>query len=229
MKYIVLCFALLLTALNSSAQDSIFKRSNESVAAKIIEINSTEIKYKRADYTDGPTFVLKNWEIKYIKYANGVIESFENYSATAPTENQPIPKNNLFIQPSGKYYYYQGIKITEPDMLAIVDKVNDKKINLMVNKTNDKKFVRKGFLYGAITLGIAGFFTSAGVINFSNTPSSGHTGRRGRTLVSAGQRQTGDYLMLAAIACELVSITFKIQEIRHAHITVDAYNKYVSH
>lgn len=229
MKYIVLCLVLLFTVLNSSAQDTIFKRSNESVVAKIIEINSTEIKYKRADYIDGPTFVLKNWEIKYIKYANGVIESFENYSAIAPTENQLIPKNNLFIQPSGKYYYYQGIKITEPDMLAIVDKVNDKKINLMVNKTNDKKFIRKGFLYGAITLGAAGFFTSIGVINFSNSSSTSHTGRRARTLVSTGQRQTGDYLMLAAIACELVSITFRIQETRHAHITVDAYNNYVSH
>lgn len=229
MRYIFLFPVLLLTAFNSIAQDTIVKRNNEKTAAKILEVNSTEVKFKRFDYQDGPVFVFKNWEIQYIIYANGVKESFENYPIPAPTENEFFFKNNLFIQPSGKYYYYQGIKITEPDVLDILKKVNDKKINLMVEKTQEKRFIRKGFLYGGIVLYSVGLLTSAGIITaFNPTVNTTGTGRGARRAVSTQQQKTGRYFMLGAIACELVSITFKLEARHHTHIAVDAYNKLIS-
>src|ERR1035437_5511741 len=70
------------------AQDTIVKRNEEKVIAKITEVNQNEIKYKRFDYQDGPTFSVVKWELKYIVYGNGVKESFENYPAPKVSESQ---------------------------------------------------------------------------------------------------------------------------------------------
>src|ERR1035437_3586109 len=70
------------------AQDTVVKRNNEKVVAKIIEVNQNDIKYKRFDYQDGPTFSIVKWELKYIVYGNGVKESFENYPAPKVSESQ---------------------------------------------------------------------------------------------------------------------------------------------
>ncbi len=230
MREIILIFILLLTAFNSIAQDTIIKRTNEKTAAKIIEVNSTEVKFKRFDYQDGPVFIFKNWEIKYIIYGNGIKESFENYPIPAPVANENVPKKSLFIQPAGKFYYYQGIKITEPDMLDVLKKVNDKKINLMVEKTREKRFLRKSFLYGGIAIYSVGLLTSLGIITaFNSSVNTIGTSRAARRAVRTQQQTTGNYIMLGAVACELVSITFKIQARHHAHIAVDEYNKFISH
>ncbi len=231
MKYIALVSILLLTAFTSKAQDTIIKRNNEKTAAKIIEINSTEIKFKRFDYPEGPVFTLKNWEIKYIIYANGVKELFENYPIPATAETST--KSNFSILPAGEFYYYKGLIITEPDALDILKKVNDKKINLLVEKTREKKFMQKSFLYGGLAAGSLGVLTAAGVITVFNPKVNAvsTTGRRGRGFMSPAriqQLQTGGYFVLGGILCEIASFTFKIQEKRTAHIAVDAYNKLIS-
>ena len=55
MRKLILSLALVLTAsLSVAAQDIIILRNSEKIEAKIVEISSTEIAYKKADYTDGP-------------------------------------------------------------------------------------------------------------------------------------------------------------------------------
>lgn len=39
------------------AQDVITKRNGDEILAKILEVNPTEIKYKRYDNPDGPLYV----------------------------------------------------------------------------------------------------------------------------------------------------------------------------
>src|ERR1035437_1108886 len=84
------------------AQDTIIKRNEEKIIAKIIEVNQNDIKYKRFDYQDGPTFTVVKWELKYIIYGNGVKESFENFST--PKAVEPPIKDDLSIQPAGRFY-----------------------------------------------------------------------------------------------------------------------------
>lgn len=71
-------FIVLLIILNNNSysQDSIFFKNKSIMAAKIAEINSNEIKYRRLDNIDGPLFVSAKSEIQSIKFANGQIESF---------------------------------------------------------------------------------------------------------------------------------------------------------
>ncbi len=62
----LICSAILKTDF-ISAQDLIVKKNNETIKAKILEIGSTEIKYKLFDAPDGPIIVINKREIKTLK------------------------------------------------------------------------------------------------------------------------------------------------------------------
>lgn len=77
MKKFILSLALVLAAsLSALAQDIIILRNSEKIEAKIVEISSTEIAYKKANYTDGPTFRLDISEVSSVIYANGEVQAF---------------------------------------------------------------------------------------------------------------------------------------------------------
>lgn len=72
-------FLLLLMAgqfMAGSAKDVIVMKSSDSIEAKILEVTPTEVKYKKMNYLDGPTFIILKSEISKITYGNGDVESF---------------------------------------------------------------------------------------------------------------------------------------------------------
>ncbi len=69
-----LILLLLATALHTNAQDMILLKNGDEVAAKVTEVGSTEIKYKRMDNIDGPVYVMPKADIFKIKYKNGTSE-----------------------------------------------------------------------------------------------------------------------------------------------------------
>lgn len=72
-------FLLLLMAgqfMAGSAKDIIVLNSSDSIKAKILEVTPTEVKYKKMNYLDGPTFVTYKSDIRTITYGNGDVESF---------------------------------------------------------------------------------------------------------------------------------------------------------
>ncbi|PBQ34066.1 hypothetical protein CNR22_20550 [Sphingobacteriaceae bacterium] len=66
----------------------VFKDGSE-IKGKVKEIGSSEIKYKRCDIPDGPTYVSKTSEIFMIKYSNGTREVIK--SEPAPRVQSPEP------------------------------------------------------------------------------------------------------------------------------------------
>jgi hypothetical protein len=70
---------------HSRSQDIIIKKDNEELKVKIIEVGTTEIKYKFFDAPDGPTMVIEKKEVKTLKIKgqNGKIISMD--------ENKPDP------------------------------------------------------------------------------------------------------------------------------------------
>ncbi len=212
----------------SKAQDTIVKRNNEQVICKILEVNPAEIKYKRLDYQDGPIFTVAKWELKYVVYGNGIKESFESYAAPSTVS---LPKNDLSIQPSGKFYYFKNQKILEPNMLDIAWKLNDKKINSMITQTEKTRFTKNCFLVGGVGLAAGGLLTSAGVFLSSNSRTNKATvggkgsSRRAQRAARSAQQRVGGYMILGGLSCELVSIVINIHERQNAHFVVDLYNK----
>lgn len=56
------------------AQDKIYLTDNSVIQAKVIEINSTDVKYKKADNLSGPDYVLPKTQVAMIIYENGTHE-----------------------------------------------------------------------------------------------------------------------------------------------------------
>lgn len=71
----VLGFVALLPTLQ--AQDVITKRSGEKVNAKVLEISTSEVRYKNFGNQDGPVYVLPKNEVMLITYENKTSEVFE--------------------------------------------------------------------------------------------------------------------------------------------------------
>ncbi|MDI1356241.1 MAG: hypothetical protein PSX36_15090 [bacterium] len=75
-----------------SAQDVILMKDGSEVQAKIIEINDLDVKYKKADYTTGPTYSARKTAIFYVKYENGTKDVFnEQPDIMKSTYVDPLP------------------------------------------------------------------------------------------------------------------------------------------
>lgn len=86
----VVLFLLCITG-RSVAQDVIVKTDRSTVMSKVLEITSTEIKYKKWNNQDGPTYSISRSEVVSINYENGEVETFTN--------NVPNQMNN-YQQPT---------------------------------------------------------------------------------------------------------------------------------
>lgn len=78
----VLCVSLL------NAQDVIITKNAEKIEAKIIEVSPTEIKYKKTNNLDGPTFIFYVSDVQTIIYSNGDVQLFD----AKPKEVKDTPK-----------------------------------------------------------------------------------------------------------------------------------------
>ena len=71
------------------AQDQLFKKDNNKIEVKILEINQNEIKYKLFNYQDGPIIIISKKEVALIIYQNGVHEVISNEAPAAPILSNP--------------------------------------------------------------------------------------------------------------------------------------------
>ncbi len=90
-------------------QDTLTTKSDEEIQAIILEVGVYEIKYKKFDNQDGPTFSILKTEVASIRYQNGTKDVFnetpaikEDYSM--PLEHQIIPTYMQGVGDAKKYY-----------------------------------------------------------------------------------------------------------------------------
>ena len=76
--------------------DEIIYNDGNKLKAKVIEINTTEIHYKRCNLIDGPTFIDKQNKVFMIKYANGKSKVFKRET--------PNEYNNVKIKENTEIY-----------------------------------------------------------------------------------------------------------------------------
>jgi hypothetical protein len=74
----------------SFGQDVIIKTNGEEIQAKVLEISTSEIKYKRFDNPEGPNYIIEKSKVFMIKYENGNKDVFNN-STGDPTQPSPKP------------------------------------------------------------------------------------------------------------------------------------------
>ncbi len=119
MKMVTLTIVLVIAgAFRTYAQDVITLKSGEEIKAKVTEVSSSEIKYKRFEHLDGPTIVVEKAKVFAVNYENGTREVFNAASETpaakaetqiqettpvesSRTRKQAKPNVGVFFNPAG--------------------------------------------------------------------------------------------------------------------------------
>lgn len=205
----------------SFAQDTITKRNSEKVIAKILEISPTEVKYKKFDYQDGPTYIDKKSDIKMIIFANGMKEVFEEQKivvevkTSTPTDDyvvKEIPESTKIDVWGQNKFRYKNRFMGEREVQDVLMKSKDKKIMSLVGSAKDsKKLQYVGF--AGIPLGIG-----AGALLVMSA-STGYYGFDETYLAGSA------ICALAAIACPIVAVTMKTKRNRCNREAVRLYNE----
>ncbi|CCH03514.1 hypothetical protein FAES_pFAES01020 (plasmid) [Fibrella aestuarina BUZ 2] len=84
--------AALLTATFAYAQDNIVLRNGEEIPAKVLEVNQTDLKYRKSANPDGPVYSAPLRDVLLIKYANGSKDSFGSNAGPLLTKPAPMSK-----------------------------------------------------------------------------------------------------------------------------------------
>ena len=77
-KILILSTSIFFLSLAAKSQDKIYRNNGKIVEAKIIEIGSSEIKYREFSNPEGPIYVLEADRIKKIVFQNGKEQKFED-------------------------------------------------------------------------------------------------------------------------------------------------------
>lgn len=204
-----------------SAQDTIVKTNGDIISAKITEIGPSEVKYKRSNFPDGPTYVENKSAIRSIKYANGLKEEF----STEPSKPVETIANADYYDPhavaavkTGKMetlgpakYKFENRRIGEREMQMVLMRTKDKEIINLVQASKDAhKLQFIGF--AAIPLGIAS------IALLSNSVNSQYQLNQGAFI--------GSILCFGgAIACPIISGGFKHKRTMNNKKAVELYNQ----
>ena len=108
MKYILLFILFICSSNITKAQDTLSMRSGENILVKVIEVGTSEVKYKKQDNLNGPIFSILKSDLLIIKYENGTKDDF---SSIKKIEEYNLSGIDPYIQ--GKLdaqRYYNGYK-----------------------------------------------------------------------------------------------------------------------
>ena len=82
MKNLLLFILFVCSSNIIKAQDTLSTRYGETILVKVIEVGTTEVKYKKLDNLNGPDFSMLKSDLLIIKYENGTSEKFSKEEKT---------------------------------------------------------------------------------------------------------------------------------------------------
>ncbi|MBI3521119.1 MAG: hypothetical protein HY062_17395 [Bacteroidetes bacterium] len=105
MKRLIATFACCSFLLSLNAQDTIVLRNDTKISAKIVEINPSNVKYKKSNNVDGPNYIEAKDNIKWIKYANGLVDTIQADKKTAPLYVSSPARYDRIEKINGRYFF----------------------------------------------------------------------------------------------------------------------------
>lgn len=219
MNYKILFFTFLL-CLGLKAQDTIVKKNGTIIPAKILEVGTNAVSYKKTSYLDGPTIIMNKSEIVYIKYKDGQIEEFldtqetdlkkamldtaktskdigknnSTNSQTSRDDNTSSSKNKIeFLD--GKYAI-NGRKASRKDVTRLLETSKNPAITLPLKAAKTTGTFQKIVKITSIptTIGGGGAFLWTGIDMYND--------------IKRGRDNTGTYV--SAFSSLLTTLTFPI-------------------
>ncbi|MBI3520214.1 MAG: hypothetical protein HY062_12780 [Bacteroidetes bacterium] len=221
----IACLICCLWQLILSAQDTIYKRTGEVVAAKVLEISVKEVSYKRADLPDGPLIIVNKNDIRKIKYAPGMLDSFAIVKPEPPRQvlvNQPasIYQDNNLIHASLRkgVYEYREHQISDKKVLFMAMERNllwqNRDIDLNIAAAKRNKALQCAIGFAGAGVGGAGIYGSLIATSFSSNPGDNFT-------VAA----VGTTFLGILISSQIVSYAYKMKRIKHTDKVAELYNQ----
>ena len=98
MKHLI--FTLFLSGASVYAQDIITFRNGDEIRARVLEISSSEIRYKRFDNLEGPTIVVPRNDVFFINYENGKRETITSLSEPSGVATNVVQTETRQNQPN---------------------------------------------------------------------------------------------------------------------------------
>ena len=204
MKKVIFSLAIVLTQ-NVFCQDSIFKKNGEIIAAKVLEISDTEVKFKKTQNLDGPNYAELKSGLVRIKFENGTVDTINSkveVKTEVATQTVSVNQQNISSRQSLMYR-----KVSDAEMYSIIETLpaSDSKTRMKREYALMKQYQANQYLAG--TLGwVIGFgvpvvtsFAVVGDLFYGNGNS--FVGRNGFAVFVAGAlggaviRTTGQVFM----------------------------------
>lgn len=120
MKRLSLLFVLFCASLMTMAQDVIVKKDGSTIQSKVMEINGTEIKYKKWTNQDGPMYSISRNEVNSINYQNGEVELI----TAAANLNQSSWSTIGRMERDGRNLVLNGRELSDDEVLSLVGQEN---------------------------------------------------------------------------------------------------------
>lgn len=110
----------------ATAQDVIVMKDQSTVMSKVLEITSTEIKYKKWNNQDGPTYSINRSEVVSINYENGEVDRFSETTISQPnTYSQQTQNNhNGYMEAIASFpaaMKLNGRRLTDEELRSLID------------------------------------------------------------------------------------------------------------
>lgn len=95
MKKILILIAFYISIQDLHAQDVIVKNDGSTILSKVLEVNTSDIKYKKHSNQNGPTYTISKSEIMSINYENGDKDTFRNTDSRL-SQTPQVSNNSSF-------------------------------------------------------------------------------------------------------------------------------------
>lgn len=110
MKKIILILTVVFSVFVAKSQDILFMQNGEELETKIIEVNSSQVKYKMYNDLEGPIYIVNRADAFKIKYASGSESLLNEHKMVEETEkNRPsVRREGIAVRPE-----FGGILLTD--------------------------------------------------------------------------------------------------------------------
>ncbi len=105
MKKFILFVIFLIGIQSINAQDVIVLRDASEIESKVLEIDETNVRYKKWDNPDGPTYIVQRDKILFVRYENGTKEVFNPVETPKETISESHNNERPFVK-KGSFQTY---------------------------------------------------------------------------------------------------------------------------
>ena len=228
MKYLKLVSVFFFLVSSALAQDTIILINQNKILAKVIEVNSLAVKYKKSGNTSEPDYSELKKNIQLIKYASGFVDSVQKQAApilaSLPTSYDRIEKIN------GRYYFVDAnhVKLfnSTVGINRILIKANymrrlkaNKELELLIAKTKKRRVMQVSFGIAGLPLMIVG--AGIGLVSYAVYSNSEDSSQKSSSLNTA---YLGVGLASVGVGCEIFSLVNGSMKRKRLRETIYKYN-----